>query len=79
MLIDKKIYSIGSSNFDYRSFRYQFEIMLLGRDTEVIEMMDKHLQETLGDCVPFDYEKWLKRPILQKIFEYLLLPLRHLL
>jgi cardiolipin synthase len=79
MLIDKKIYTIGSSNFDYRSFRYQFEIMLLGRDAEPIEMMDKHLQETLLDCIPFDYEKWLKRPMLQKFFEWLLLPLRHLL
>lgn len=79
MMIDNTIYAIGSSNFDYRSFRYQFEIMLLGRDKEVINLLRLHLNETLSDCLPFDYEKWTRRPGIQKFFEWLLLPLRHLL
>jgi hypothetical protein len=30
-------------------------------------------------CEPFDFEAWKRRPGIQKLFEWLLLPLRHLL
>nr|NQU94063.1 phosphatidylserine/phosphatidylglycerophosphate/cardiolipin synthase family protein [Bacteroidota bacterium] len=79
LLIDNKIFSIGSPNFDYRSFRYMHEIALVGTNPEIIRMVKDHINETMKYCEPFDYETWKRRPAIQKFFEWLLLPLRHLL
>lgn len=79
MLVDDEVYSIGSSNFDYRSFRYMYEIALIGQRKDIIEQLEKHIQETIRHSQPFDYDRWLNRPVINKFFEWLLLPFRHLL
>jgi cardiolipin synthase len=79
IVIDKKVFSISSANFDYRSFRYQYEIALIGKDPEVLRQLDEHLQGTLSNSESFDYEKWEGRPLIEKIFEAILIPFRHLL
>lgn len=79
LMVDKEIFVIGTANFDYRSFRYQYEIALLGDDKNITQSMINHIEESLKDCIPFDYEKWQRRPLIQKLFEHLLLPIRHLL
>ena len=77
-LVDKRIFIIGSSNFDYRSFRFMHEINLCGKEKRIITLLCKHIEETIKDCTPFDYDKWEKRTLTQRIFERLLIPLRHL-
>ncbi len=79
LLVDGSVFAIGSPNFDYRSFRYMHEIVLVGREPEIIRQLDEHMQETLRESVPFEYEKWRSRPRLQLFIEWLLLPFRHLL
>ncbi len=79
LLVDNKIFSIGSSNFDYRSFRYMHEIALFGTNTEIVALVKKHIKETITHCEPFNYEVWKQRPAIQKFFEWILLPFRHLL
>jgi len=79
MLIDGKTYSIGSANFDYRSFRYQMEIILIGNDNDVVVQLNEHIHNCLNNSEPFNYEEWLKRPFIQRFFEWLYLPFRHLL
>lgn len=78
-MIDNSIFSLGSANFDYRSFRYMHEITLIGVNQGIISKLKKHINGTLENCEPFDYELWLRRPRIQKLFEWMLLPLRHLL
>lgn len=79
LLIDNKIFSIGSPNFDYRSFRYMHEIALIGTEKEIVKLVKNHITETESFSEPFDYEAWKRRPAIQKLFEWVLLPLRHLL
>ncbi len=79
MVIDKKVFSISSANFDYRSFRYQFEIALIGKEPEVLYQLHEHLKGTLSNSETFDYKKWADRPLIEKIFEAILIPFRHLL
>ncbi|MBM3405134.1 MAG: phosphatidylserine/phosphatidylglycerophosphate/cardiolipin synthase family protein [Bacteroidetes bacterium] len=79
LLIDNKIFALGSPNFDYRSFRYMFEIILVGREQSVIRQIQDHINETLAESEPFDYQKYLKRPTIEKIIEWFLVPFRHLL
>ena len=79
MMIDNKTFSISSANFDYRSFRYQYEIALIGHEQAIIRQLNEHIRETLDRSEPFDFERWKNRPMIEKVFEYILLPFRHLL
>jgi phosphatidylserine/phosphatidylglycerophosphate/cardiolipin synthase-like enzyme len=79
LLIDGSIFAIGSPNFDYRSFRYMHEIVLIGREPSIVDQLYSHMHQTLSESIPFDYDKWKSRPRLQLFIEWLLLPFRHLL
>jgi len=78
VLVDNEIFAIGSANFDYRSFRYQHEIMLFGRNAEVITQLRAHIDQTIGMSIPFNYDTWRTRPLFEKIMGWLLTPFRHL-
>lgn len=78
VLVDDEIFAIGSANFDYRSFRYQHEIMLFGRNTEVISQLRTHINQTISMSIPFNYDTWRTRPLFEKIMGWLLTPFRHL-
>jgi cardiolipin synthase len=78
IFVDDTVFSIGSSNFDYRSFRFQHEVVVLGKQPEVVALIQKHIEGTLNDCVPFDYESWKRRSNMDIFSEWLLLPFRHL-
>jgi len=79
LLIDNEIFSIGSPNFDYRSFRYQYEIVLIGSHPPTNESIRNHISKTMVDCEEFNYQKWKYRPRIEKVLEFILLPLRYLL
>lgn len=79
MLVDDTQFALGSPNFDYRSFRYMHEIILVGTKAEIIRQLKEHMSETIRECEPFDYLAWRGRTRMQQFFEWLLLPFRHLL
>lgn len=78
ILVDNEVFGIGSANIDYRSFRYQHEIMLVGVDKDIASAIKTHLTESLQGCIAFDYDRWLKRPAIEKFIGWMLLPFRHL-
>ncbi|MDR1005674.1 MAG: phosphatidylserine/phosphatidylglycerophosphate/cardiolipin synthase family protein [Bacteroidales bacterium] len=78
LMVDDNIFSISSANFDYRSFRYQNEIALVGKDKYVLTLLRNHIDKTLQNCEAFDYHKWKNRSLIERFIEYLLLPFRHL-
>ncbi len=78
LLVDKKRFLMGSANMDYRSFRYQYEIMLYGENPEIVGLLDEHIARTTEASEDFDYEKWLNTPRITRIIEWLLTPFRHL-
>ncbi len=77
-LVDRKCFVIGSSNFDYRSFRYMHELCLAGENKDLVKQIITHVDDTLSKSIPFDYIGWSKRPAIQRFFEWLLVPFRHL-
>lgn len=79
MLVDNEIFSIGSANFDYRSFRYMFEMVLIGRNKDIVRQLADHMSVTLANCIGFDYPSWQNRPRIDRFFEWILIPFRHLL
>jgi len=77
-MADREVFMVGSSNFDYRSFRYMHEICLAGRHKSLVRQMVNHFNETMKDSEPFNLDYWMRRPVMQKFFEWVLIPLRHL-
>ncbi len=77
-LSDRKHFIVGSSNFDYRSFRYMHEICLTGTHKSLVRQMINHFNETRKESEPFHFESWRHRPIIQRFFEWVLVPFRHL-
>ncbi|MDR0790575.1 MAG: phosphatidylserine/phosphatidylglycerophosphate/cardiolipin synthase family protein [Bacteroidales bacterium] len=78
VMIDNAVFSISSANFDYRSFRYQYELALMGRDTDVLKLLRQHIDLSLDCCQPFNYKTWKSRSPIERLIERLLLPFRHL-
>jgi cardiolipin synthase len=79
LTVDNEVFAIGSPNFDYRSFRFQHEIVLIGMEPDVSKQLEIHIKETIESSIEFDYNIWKKRSAMQKFFEWILLPFRHLL
>lgn len=79
LIIADDTYIVTSSNFDYRSFMFQHELGLLGQNDELLGLLSSHVRETMKYCTPFDYSKWSNRSSIEKLFAWLLVPIRHLL
>ncbi len=78
LLIDNEIFGIGSPNIDYRSFRYQHEVMLFGTHKGIAEEVKRHVEETMLNCLEFDHVSWMRRPKIEKALGWFLLPFRHM-
>jgi cardiolipin synthase A/B len=70
---------VTTSNFDYRSFRYQFEVGLYGNDQGIVNSLKNHVKQTITDSTPFEYSRWVNRSRVHKMMERMLLPMRHFL
>ncbi|MEG1556612.1 MAG: phosphatidylserine/phosphatidylglycerophosphate/cardiolipin synthase family protein [Bacteroidales bacterium] len=79
IMADDDLFSIGSSNFDYRSFRYMYEINLSGKNVSIASLIKEYIEDTLKNCEPFNYTKWSLRSPLQKLYGIILIPFRKLL
>lgn len=79
VMIDDEVFSISSANFDYRSFRYQYEIALIGKEPSILKQLLSHYNYTEQYSRDFDYETWKQRPNIEKIIERILLPFRYLM
>jgi len=77
MIVDNQIFCVGSTNFDYRSFRYMHEIVLSGKHPMVLKQVNTHRTETMSSVVEFDFDSWKKRPRLEKLVAWLLIPFRY--
>lgn len=72
MIVDDEFVSIGSSNFDFRSFECNFEsnIFLYSKDlaTHVLGLF----RADLNDCERVDADEWRRRPLSLKVAESVL-------
>jgi cardiolipin synthase len=78
LLIDGETFGIGSPNIDYRSFRYQHEVMLFGAHKGIVADVRQHIDETMQNCLEFDHVSWMRRPRIEKVLGWMLLPFRHM-
>ena len=79
IVIDSVWATIGSTNFDNRSFALSDELNVIVYDRDVARRMEAVFAEDLRHSEPVTYEKWKRRGLKARLFETLVAPLRTLL
>lgn len=69
MIIDDNIVTVGSTNFDFRSFENNFECNLFIYDKEINKRMRDIFFKDLNQCTKLTYSSWHSRPVLQRSIE----------
>lgn len=59
---DRKLASVGTANFDSRSFDLNFEVAAMIYDTELAEELARKFYEDLEDAEELTLAEWRKRP-----------------
>jgi cardiolipin synthase len=76
LIIDNELVSMGSTNFDPRSFRLNDEANLNVYDKAFADQMTSVFESDLKPTMRYTLEMWTRRPFGEKIAEKLLRPIR---
>ena len=76
LIFDRRLVSVGSTNFDMRSFELNDEASLNVYDSEFAAHMTRVFESDLKQSTPFSFEQWRNRSALEKFAETILLPIR---
>jgi cardiolipin synthase len=68
--------SVGSTNFDPRSFRLNDEASLNVYDHEFAQRMSQVFEDDLAQTRRYTLEMWRQRPLKQRLVEKFVLPIR---
>ena len=71
VIIDNEIVSVGSTNFDFRSFEHNFECNMFIYSKDVNEQLAKTFVRDMADCRRVNPGEWKCRPKPQKFKESL--------
>jgi cardiolipin synthase A/B len=76
LIFDHFMVSVGSTNFDMRSFELNDEASLNVYDAQFAQRMTAVFEEDLNASTPYDYLRWQQRPWMEKLAEVVLIPIR---
>ena len=76
LVVDGLLTSVGSTNFDVRSFRLNDEASLNVYDAAFAARMTEVFEADLKPTVRYTYEMWQQRPLKEKLFEKFVLPIK---
>lgn len=76
MVVDGTFVTIGSTNFDHRSFRLNDEINLTVYDREVGRRLEQMFVNDLARSRPYLYEQWRHRQLKERLSEWLVMSFR---
>ena len=76
LIVDKVMTSVGSTNFDERSFRLNDEASLNIYDPAFAARMTEVFETDLKPTVRYTYQSWQARPLKEKLFEKFVLPIK---
>lgn len=71
LVIDNEISSVGSTNFDFRSFEHNFEGNVFIYDTAANKRLKEIFIDDLKECTPCDHKTWSRRPKSRRMLESL--------
>ena len=76
LIFDARMVSVGSTNFDMRSFELNDEASLNVYDAEFARRMTEVFEEDLKLSTPYDFNRWQSRLWAEKVAEIVLIPIR---
>lgn len=76
LIVDQGMVSVGSTNFDLRSFRLNDEASLNVYDAEFAQAMTRVFEGDLEHARRYTYEAWLHRPWRERAMETVVLPIK---
>jgi cardiolipin synthase A/B len=76
LIFDHSMVSVGSTNFDMRSFELNDEASLNVYDADFALRMTQVFEADLKASTPYDYKQWQHRSWLEKMAEILVIPIR---
>ena len=79
LIIDRELVSVGSTNFDPRSFRLNDEASLNIYDAGFAAEMTRVFETDLQRATSYTLEMWRRRPLRERLEEKIVRPIRALL
>jgi cardiolipin synthase len=76
MVVDGVFSTVGSANFDDRSFHLNEEINLFVYDGAFAGQMKESYRRDLSRCRPYTYTMWRERSLKKRVTEWLVTPFR---
>jgi cardiolipin synthase len=76
MVVDSRWATVGSTNFDRRSFALNDEINLVVYDESIARNLERIFEQDLSRSKRVTYQAWRNRSILSRLMEFLSLPVR---
>jgi cardiolipin synthase len=76
MVVEVIFATIGSPNFDNRSFRLNDEINLTVHDREIGRRLEEMFLADIAWSREYTYSQWRSRPLRQRLTEWLIFPFR---
>jgi len=76
LVVDRELVSVGSTNFDIRSFELNEEASLNVYSREFAARMTEVFEADLAHARPYTLEEWRARPLRTRIKEAVVRPLR---
>ncbi|MEN1959435.1 phospholipase D-like domain-containing protein [Luteimonas sp. MJ246] len=76
LIVDGELVSLGSTNFDIRSFRLNDEASLNVYDRAFAARMTEVFEKDMEDAKQYSYEMWENRPLREKFAEKVIRPIR---
>jgi cardiolipin synthase len=77
MLVDGAWATVGSTNFDNRSFAFNEELNVALYDPSVVARLTKVFDDDLARSQRVTYEAWANRPLKSKLFEIFVRPIQN--
>jgi cardiolipin synthase A/B len=76
MVVDGVFSTVGSANFDERSFHLNEEINLFVYDAAFAGLMKETFRRDQSRCRPYTHAMWKERPLRKRVTEWLVTPFR---
>lgn len=71
MVVDEIFSTVGTANFDSRSFAHNEETNVCVHDVDVAKCLTDEFVEDLAACERLDLKKWRRRPAMDRFLEFL--------
>lgn len=76
MVVDGVFSTVGSANFDERSFHLNEEVNLVVYDAAFAGLMKEAFRRDLSRCQPYTHAMWKKRSLRKRLTEWVVRPFR---